>query len=157
MNTIQTQVYDYVCVPLTTYTSGYRFTNVQIPKSATIISATFSGYVYGTFNQINATIYGDKEPNVLTFNATNGFPPSKTFTSSSVFWSNHAATYPAFNNSPDISAIVQEIVNQSGWAPGNAMAILTYAPIPTTYYGTFYSYRQSSSVAAKLSITYQHV
>ena len=45
-------------------------------------------------------------------------------TTASVAWSNMAAwTAGQWYNSPDISSIIQEIVNQGGWTSGNNMAL----------------------------------
>jgi hypothetical protein len=51
---------------------------------------------------------------------------------------------------PNLAAIVQEVVNRSGWSSGNAMTII----ITGTGHRTAYAYEGASSRAATLVVTY---
>ena len=108
---------------------GLRFTNVNVPKNATI-------------SQANITFETDEtnsEPTSLTFHGeANDNPGSMKFcdgcfgissrprTTSAVDWTNLAA-WNAVNEThltPDLASIVQEIVDREGWSSGNSMVFI---------------------------------
>lgn len=100
-----------------------RFASVAVPQGATITSATLT---------ITAWANGSGAPDVslgavASDNAAR--PASGTdvtaapMTTAAVTWS--VASRPAAPvNLPDISTIVQEIVNRSGWQSGNAIMVI---------------------------------
>jgi len=100
-----------------------RFQNVQIPNAATINSATLSLISGGSgSSQTELDILGN-----LTTNASNPTSAAnylaKARTSASVGWTIDAGAVAEDDTytTPDISTILQEIVNQGGWVAGNAM------------------------------------
>jgi len=105
---------------------GLRFVNVPIPKGTRIAGAyiefTVDGDKGGT-SPVNVIIDGqltpDAEPFVDTpFNVSN----RPSWTTEVVKWSVPDWTEANVKfQTPDISALVQEIVDQEGWASGNAM------------------------------------
>jgi len=111
---------------------GIIFRGVAVPKSATIASAFLQFTCDDDDNQegpLPVDIYGFKEANTtapfadVPFNVT-----SRPKTTAKVTWSIPVwATKEARTNnekSSDIKTIVQEIVNQSGWASGNNMGFI---------------------------------
>jgi O-glycosyl hydrolase len=109
---------------------GMRFTSVTIPQGATINSA----YVQFTSDKNNQTgtstlnISGEATDDAATFTSSSGNISNRTLTAASVNWD-----VPNWNNSgdrtnaqktPDISSIIQEIVNRSGWQSGNNLVII---------------------------------
>ncbi len=111
---------------------GLRFQNMTIPPGAAINKA----YIQFTADEIdsgttNLTIYGEDIDNAPTF--TNGASSynisARTKTSTSVDWTN----VPAWTSigdagldqrTPDISPIIQEIVDRTGWSNGNSLVVI---------------------------------
>ena len=135
---------------------GLRFTGMNIPVGATITNA------YLVFRAIpadpgmtnsdptNLTLKGQLTGNASTFTTTSGDISSRTLTSASTAWSPTAWTTGLDYSSPDISSVVQEIVNQGTWASGNALAII----ITGTGHRASQAYDSDPSNAAQLVVTY---
>lgn len=107
---------------------GIRFQGVAVPQGAIIESAILrldadnsdsSPFVW--------TIQGEDTDNATAFSSCSNSCDDisgRTLTSASVTWNNEPAwTDNQQYDSPDLTAIVQEIVNRSGWSSGNALAI----------------------------------
>jgi type IV pilus assembly protein PilY1 len=155
------------------YGGGVRFQNVTIPKGAVIKTAvlkvTAMNGQSGTV--VNTRITGDAEDNAAAWSdITNyknrrgtliGGANNNYITSHQVDWNG----VPAFvldteYTSPDISTVIQEIVNRAGWASGHALALWwdDYDRRSTLAGGdnrrSAYSYDFIPSKSAKLQITY---
>ncbi len=104
---------------------GIRFRNIQIPQGYTITNA----YIEFSADRsdstpTNLTIYGHAHDDAPRFTWHNSNISNRTKTSSSVSWSPEEWTSHGTYQTPDISSIIQEIVNRSGWSPGNEMAFI---------------------------------
>ena len=106
---------------------GTRFSNVQIPQGATITNAyvEFECDVGTWTGEVPLQIWGQDADTAATFTTTTYDLSSRTSTTAIVPWTITEqwvvdSKYP----SPDISAIIQEIVDRPGWSSGNAMAIM---------------------------------
>jgi len=125
---------------------GERFLNITIPKNATITTAKVDwkedyGYYYDTEK---SRIYTELSTNASTFSSS--AKPSGRSTSTNygtwycsqgewidgVYYSTSTYCKP-----PEIKDAVQEVVNLSGWASGNALAIVT-KPDPTGTDGYYF-------------------
>jgi type IV pilus assembly protein PilY1 len=102
---------------------GIRFQNVAIPKGVTIHSAYFE-FKANTSNAetTNLLIEGEAVDDAAPFAAIANDLKNRIGTTATVSWDNVQAwtagnSYP----SPDITAIVQEIVDRVGWSSGNSM------------------------------------
>ncbi|MCK5217237.1 MAG: metallophosphoesterase, partial [Methanosarcinales archaeon] len=106
---------------------GTRFQNIQIPKGATITNA----YIEFETDEIGSTptnlvFSGEAADNSVTFTLTKYDISNRPRTSASVNWNN----VPEWNiinerhQTPDISPIIQEIINRNNWASGNALSII---------------------------------
>lgn len=130
-----------------------RFLDVSIPKGATIETATIEIYIPNTsFDDIDLDIYGhdsDDSPGITT--DTNDIS-SRSYTTATVNWAVASAT-AGWKTSPDIAAIIQEIVDRDGWASGGAITIIFDATGVASNL-QFRSYDYRSDLAAKLTITY---
>ncbi|GAB4028660.1 hypothetical protein GCM10028809_16820 [Spirosoma gilvum] len=145
---------------------GVRFPSVYIPKSATITNAyiQFTGSNATQATGIsNVSIKGHSVANSSSFTAATGSTDISTRyntapTSASVSWSNAASwssgAQTANQRTPDLKAIVQEIVNRSDWKPNNAIALLFDATSSATG-PTANAYASLSSGNPQLIITYQ--
>ena len=108
---------------------GTRFRNVTIPQSATITNA----YLQLTADEIHngattLSVKGEAADNPAVFqNATANISSRPTTTASASWtvdpWLNVGDALAA-QRSPNLAAIVQEIVNRSGWASGNSLVLL---------------------------------
>lgn len=108
---------------------GVRFTNLDIPRSALIEKA----YIQFAVDETNSgntdlTIQGELTGNAINFTKNHGDISLRTPTSATVAWSPPdwytVGEQGADQQTPDISPIVQEIVNHPDWYSGNAMAII---------------------------------
>lgn len=101
----------------------YRFRNVTIPQGAVIQSAYVEGESYGDYasDTCNSKIYCEDADNP-DFPASAADANNRARTSAHVDWSAvpHWTAEQRYA-SPDLTAIVQQIVNRGGWASGNAM------------------------------------
>jgi len=132
---------------------GLRFQNITIPQGSTITNA----YVEFTSEDndsptINLTFTGQAIDDAPTFTTTSFNISNRTTTSASVTWNN----VPAWTNNvtyqtPDLSTIIQEIVNRPGWASGNGLVIMVTA---SAIERDAYSYNGSSTKAPLLHVEY---
>lgn len=132
---------------------GLRFPNITIPKNATITNAyiQFETDVAWS-NATSAVIHGENVDNSLTFTATNGNISSRSKTTTSVNWIPVAwNTVDEKQNTPDIKNIIQDIVNRSGWASGNALSLLITGSAGTREAEAF---EGESAAAPRLYVTY---
>jgi len=106
---------------------GMRFVNVDVANSATILEAYLEFETDETDSgTTNLTFRAEDADNPGAFTTTNGNISSRTTTTASTAWNN----VPAWNTtsehhlSPDIAAVVQEVVDRGGWVADNAMVYI---------------------------------
>lgn len=108
---------------------GIRFLNVAVPSGATISNA----YIQFTADESQSvatslTILGQDADNPGTFTSANSDISNRPRTTASVSWPNINSWTTGSSGSdqrtPNLNQIVQEIVDRSGWASGNAMVFL---------------------------------
>jgi hypothetical protein len=108
---------------------GMRFTGIDIPQGATIVSA----YIQFQVDEISTgtaslAVEGQYADNALAFANSTGDISSRVRTGSKVSWS--PAPWTAVGQAqldqrtPDIASIIVEIVNRSDWSSGNSLAII---------------------------------
>ncbi len=141
---------------------GVRFQSVELEQGWQILSASIQFTVDEVDSQLtNVRLYGELTPDAAEYAGSAFNITSRTPTASSVLWSAIPAWTTAGvagpdQQTPDLTSIVQEIVNQPTWVPGNAMAIMIF-PEPlndTTGERTAESFNGSSSEAAVLTIDF---
>ena len=98
----------------------------------------------------NLTLKGQLTGNAATFTTTSGNISSRSLTSASTTWTPTTWTTGQDYNSPNLSSVVQEIVNQGTWASGNSLAII----ITGTGHRASQAYDSDPSNAAQLVVTY---
>ena len=109
---------------------GMRFNGIGIPRGATIVNA----YIQFQTDQTNSeatflTIRGEAADNATTFVDTKRNISSRTTTNALVNWS--PVPWPIVGEAgvdqrtPDISGIIQEIVDRQNWTSGNSLVIIT--------------------------------
>ena len=110
-------------------TVGLRFTLVDIPSGAFVSYATIQFTADETSSgTMDLLVQGESSPNALPFENSGRGVTSRARTSASVSWSPPAWTSVGdagtAQRTPDISAIVQEIVDNPGWSSGNSLAFI---------------------------------
>ena len=110
-------------------TVGIRFTGIDIPKGAIITNA----YIQFTVDEVSAgtislLIRGQDVDDAAAFTATSFNVTSRPTTDASVAWTPPdwatRGEAGAGQRTPDLSAIIQEIVSRNGWAALNDMVFL---------------------------------
>lgn len=110
-------------------TIGLRFTSLPIPPGAVITKAWVQFTVDETSTEVTTlTIRGQAVSDAAAFSSSDKNIYNRARTAAAVNWSPAAwATVNeagANQQTPDLKAIVQEIVNLQGWASGNDVALI---------------------------------
>ena len=103
-----------------------RFLNVTIPQGSTIKTAVLTLKAQaagGTVTNIRTKIFGDDSDNA-TAPTTHQVHAAKVRTTAGVDWDPAEWTNLEVYDSPDITAVIQEIIDRPGWVSGNALQIL---------------------------------
>jgi type IV pilus assembly protein PilY1 len=102
---------------------GIRIQNLQIPQGATILNAYFRFNANSSESTTsNFLIEGEASDNAVPFATVADDLKGRTGTTATVAWNNVLDwTNGQFYVTPDITSIVQEIVNRPGWTSGNSM------------------------------------
>lgn len=114
-------------------TVGIRFGNVDIDQGQTISSAFVQFEADAvTSGEITITIHGELATNAAAFTDTDNDVTDRTTTTASVSWTPNDWDQINENGvdqrTVDISSIIQEIVNQGGWANGNSLVLIFSGP-----------------------------
>jgi len=115
----------------TLQTIGLRFTGVDVPAGAGITRAWVQFNTDDMNNErhfppVSLLVGGELSPDPADFNDS-GNPniSARPATTASVVWDVPVWGVPLGpEHTPDISRVIQEIVDQDGWAAGNAMVII---------------------------------
>ncbi|MCU0417198.1 MAG: DUF839 domain-containing protein [Cytophagaceae bacterium] len=139
---------------------GLRFTNITIPKGALVTKATIQFTVDAiskNTDPCNVQIVGEANDNTITFNSLNsGDLSARPKTTANVSWAVTGSSWATVGSAtddqetPDIKTIIQEIIDRSGWAAGNALSLYIFG----TGTREVESFEGSSAQAALLSIEY---
>jgi parallel beta-helix repeat protein len=109
---------------------GLRFRAPNIPQGSKIKSAVlrFSPYAVSTA-AITMTLFAENVDYASAFLSSNMFVPYRPRTSASVPWAITCTEWTGWNRivSPDITPLIQEIVDRPDWIYHNALAILMIA------------------------------
>ena len=104
---------------------GVRFVDVAVPKGANITHA-YIEFVCDELDEgtlfASLLIEGEPNPNPTTF--TTDIIARPRTTAKAVWEPANWTTVGQIDQTPDISAIIQEIVNLDGWASGNALVLI---------------------------------
>lgn len=109
------------------YSAGLRFRNLLIPGGAKILLARLTlrpAVTDSADPDVRLIIKGVKEINTKPFNST-GRPSQRAKTVNSVPW--HIIKkweVHEWAQTPNLNLIIEEIVGQAGWKPGNALALV---------------------------------
>jgi hypothetical protein len=134
--------------------NGFRFQGVPIPRSAIILEARLwlNCRYYGK-RAISICYAGELAGSALSFKGAKYGLSSRPRTNAEVADVPSSWVTGAYNASPDLSAIIQEIVDQSEWQKGNALAIFIQNKQSTSQ-REINNYDRRPALSAKLTITY---
>jgi type IV pilus assembly protein PilY1 len=137
--------------------AAFRFAGVGIPRGAVISSAVlYLVPLSNTSKHITVRYFGERSGNSAPLGRAGGDLSVRPKTRA--FVDDRPAPWPReeFAPSPDLRAVVQEIVAQAGWSPGNSLTIFVAdnGSVATRNIGSFES-RPGSTKAAVLVVTYR--
>jgi hypothetical protein len=136
-------------------TVGIRFTGLAIPPGATITSASIQLTADEAQSvSTSLSIRAQASDTAPTFTTATGNLSSRPRTTAAVGWSPAPWTVGAAGadqRTPDLTAVVQEVVSRPGWASGNALAFL----VTGTGHRTADAYDGGSAVAPLLHVEYR--
>ena len=113
----------------TPYLVGLRFQNITIPAGATILNATLQLEAEGTHSGTTVVeIYGQASDNPTKFTETYGDISSRPRTTAFTTWNVppwvDTGGVSDWDDSVNLAAIVQELINRPNWQSGNALAFI---------------------------------
>lgn len=103
---------------------GIRYADVEIPQGSVVCSAklSFRPSISGSVGTVLVRWYVEDEADALTWSTDNW--TSRNLTSSSVLWDLGSWTSGVYEDTPDLTLPVQEVINRGDWSSGNAMMFL---------------------------------
>ncbi len=137
------------------YSGGFLFRDLEIPAGSRVVSATLQLYaVFQSGLPVNLRISGDDTASAEDF--YDGFRniSNRPRTSNAVSLT-VTSRVAGWVNSPDLTGIVQEILDRGDWTAGNNLALLVDPAPDATTYATWASYERSPQLAARLLIRYE--
>ncbi|MCI0902547.1 MAG: hypothetical protein J4N75_03520 [Chloroflexi bacterium] len=105
---------------------GMRFQSIPIPPGSTITNAYIMFWADANDSgATNLTFYGEAIDDATGFSTTASDITNRTKTAASVAW-NSVPTWSKNNSyqSVDLSTIIQEIIDRSGWATNNDLVVI---------------------------------
>ncbi len=111
---------------------GIRFKSISIPRDSNITQA----YIQFTVDEIDSKdtdvlIYAEETDDASAYSSTDLDITSRAKTSASVPWSipvwGSKGTSGTDQRTPDLTALIQGVVNRSGWSSGNDIAFIIEA------------------------------
>lgn len=134
---------------------GMRFNNVAIPQGASITNAymLFTAYRNRNTNNSGFVISAANEANPGDFSGYSRYLLRDKAKTTGVSWSNIDRWYKnSTYQSPDITAVVQQVVDRGDWASGNSMMMIV-----SSFTGNrgAYTYSGKPSGAAQLVIEFE--
>jgi PKD repeat protein len=132
---------------------GLRFQNVTIPPGATITNAYLQLYVVTVDDPADMDWWCEKVANSTTFVAEDNNISGRTLTTATYNWTATNTGTGAYVDTPDLSALVQEVVNLPTWQSGNALTFITQGSATSEL--NFRTYDHSAEASApKLVVEY---
>jgi type IV pilus assembly protein PilY1 len=104
-------------------TIGLRFENIIVPQGATVTSATVSlTSLSDDSDPVEIEVYAEAADNSQPYTNAADAVSSRASTGNFVSWLPGPWQTDQTYATPDLSGVVQEVVNRSGWCGGNAMS-----------------------------------
>lgn len=142
-----------------TVKTGLRFTDLSIPRGAVITSAALR-FTSATPNSAPSefTIRAEAVGNAASFEAVNDDVDARVLTAASTDWNDDSNIFPLVGESvisPDLSHVIQEVVDRADWCGGNALNLIIDGTSPNAASGRqAYSRDDGTTRAPQLLIKY---
>lgn len=130
-----------------------RFRNLNLPQGAEITEAylEFTSNANRTASNASMRIRGVAQNDVNDFHPERRYRLRDLPKTSGIVWSMPNFFYQNVYRTPDISSVVKEIIDRSGWQPGNDMAFVLDN---FNSFRSAYTYNGSASRAPKLIVKF---
>lgn len=131
--------------------AGLRFTNVTVSNAAAIADAKLTLVVNtSSIDTPKLYIYGEATDSAAEFTLSSYNISGRSLTTAKVLWNVPSpGTGSGTVETPDIAAIIQEIVNRPGWTSGNNIAIIMVDDGGDIRFNSY-----DTGTAPKLDVTY---
>lgn len=138
-----------------TWIAFVRIADLTIPQGATITTAKIHFHSPTSSSAASKTLVIDAEDSDNTSSpSVESNIRSATKTTATVNWT-LPSTFGSTLDTPEIKTIVQEVVDRSGWASGNAMTFFFHTPATSADWNlTARTYDQAAGQAPHIEITY---
>ena len=151
----------YISNSLWNDSGGFQWA-VTIPQGATIISARirlYSTWHTGATDAYTARIRVEDVDNASVFTGAANNIRTRSYWGTTVDWAIPTNGLPinTWSYSPDISSLIQHVVNRSGWSSGNNLSIAIWGQTSGGVSGCseeIIDYTDDPSRAARLEVTY---
>lgn len=132
------------------WTGGLRFADLQIPQSASIISAKITVHQRNANATYPGTWHAWAIDDAPQFSALQKPQDVEKTTASAPLVPSPTPGSSYVDVEHDVTSIVQEIVDRAGWNDGNAINFIATSSVSSN--DGFYAYERSTSLCARLSI-----
>ena len=134
---------------------GIRFTGLNIPQGATIVSSTITftaDEADGSNSEpANLIFKAHDVDNAPAFTTATSNVSSRNTTSNAANWSSVPEWFEgSMYTTPNLTSVIQEVINRGGWSQGNSLAFI----ITGSGERTAVAYNSVPSSAPKLEIVY---
>ena len=136
---------------------GVRFPGVALLQGVTIVEAHLEFVLDATGDNPDVDIWANDVDNAAAFTTGASNISGRVKTTATVAWDTAAlgGDGATFFPTPDLTAIVQEIVNRVSWASGNAMAFMIQAGADSARDFAPIFWDGDANLAPKLIVAYQ--
>lgn len=96
---------------------AFLFADVPLPAGATVVHTYLRLYTF-TYDDPNLTARAQKSNSPAALSATSGDISGRVLTDNGVVWNASNIGLNRYNDSPDLAAVLQEVINLPGWSEG---------------------------------------
>ena len=140
------------------YVNGLRFRDMSIPQGATILQAKLSLPYRGWLKGLPVSLSIRAEDTDTSYSFANSRPlaSDRPTTEAAVDWPIYAEPQDWFD-APDLSAVIQEVIDRPGWQAGNDLSVIINNESTGTrsHYIDVYAYDNNVKFAT-LTILYEY-
>ena len=136
--------------------SFLHFTTVAIPVGATVTAAKiqmqYNGQESGSVGETFAISAEDVDSSSAPTTAAAVI--DATLTTANATWTVASMTTSTWYDSPDLTTVIQEIVDRTGWASDNNITMIMHSNSVGDWYVRWWSRNKGETYAPKLVVTY---
>lgn len=142
-----------------TYFGGLRFSGLDIPAGARVISATLEGFVFWNNGLPRLHLYAEAADDAVPFSDSQPLASQRPRTAAQSTWQPAGLVLNQWVVLDGLGDVVQEVVNRPGWTAGQALALLVEsdpANLTDNAYLDFFAWDEPSTptLRARLRVTF---